>query len=66
MDNRRSRRRSGVVFVGLQIALVAKYEVVGGATNRGGVVVAAVANLVTHVFEGESVGGVNLLVAEQA
>ena len=54
----------GVVCVG--VAVVAEYEVVGGAAHGGGLVPAVVANLGAHVLEGERVGGVHVLVARQA
>lgn len=52
--------------VGVGVAVVTEDEVVGGAANRGGVGVTGVANLVTHVLEGECVGGVHVLVADEA
>jgi len=55
----------GGVGVSVEVAGVAEEEIVGGAAEGGGGV-AVVANLEAEVLEGEGVGGVDVVVAEEA
>ena len=60
---RSGRLKTGV---GVVVAVVAEDEVVGGAADGDGLGGAVVADLRAHVLLGEGVGGVHVLVAEQA
>lgn len=52
--------------MGVPVALLAENEIVGGAADGDGLGRAVVADLGAKVLAGEKVGGVNVLVAEQA